>query len=71
MTPLSGLPSTLTVIHIGKVRISATPTNAQAAANLPTIASAGEIGNVIRSSMVPLLRSSAQSRMATAGTRNR
>ena len=61
----------LTVIHIGKVRTSATPMKAQAARNLPRIASQGEIGSVISSSMVPDLRSSAHSRMATAGTSSR
>ncbi len=43
----------------------------QAAKNLPRIASKGETGSVIRSSMVPVLRSSAHSRMATAGTRSK
>ena len=68
---MSGLPSTLTVIHIGNVSSSATPMNPQAARNLPRIASHGEIGSVISSSMVPDLRSSAHSRMATAGTSSR
>ena len=53
ITPLSGEPSTLTVIHIGKVRTSATPRKAQAAKNLPRIASHGEIGSVMSSSVVP------------------
>ncbi|MNY62866.1 hypothetical protein D3C86_1997490 [compost metagenome] len=47
------------------------PANAQAARNLPPTASLRVIGRVISSSMVPLLRSSAHRRMASAGTRNR
>src|SRR5215475_966329 len=67
ITPLSGLPNTLTVIHIGSVSSKATPIKPQAARNFPKIASQGEIGSVIKSSMVPDLRSSAHRRMATAG----
>ena len=47
------------------------PTNSQAATNLPITACTVLIGWVIRNSMVPDLRSSAHSRMPTAGTRNR
>ena len=59
------------MIHSGKVSASATATNIQAARNLPSTAEVVDIGIVISSSMVPLLRSSAHSRMATAGIRNR
>ena len=47
------------------------PTKHQAARNFPNTACAVETGSVIRSSMVPVLRSSAQSRIATAGIRNK
>ena len=59
------------MIHIGKVRTSARPMKAQAAKNLPRMASHGDTGSVISSSMVPVLRSSAHSRMPMAGTRMR
>jgi hypothetical protein len=68
---LSGRPSQLTVSQIGKVSTSAMPTNSQAAQNLPSTAWTVVTGWVIRNSIVPVLRSSAQSRMPTAGTRNR
>ncbi len=61
----------LTVNHIGKVSDSATPMKAQAARNLPRMACQPVIGSVISSSIVPVFRSSAQSRMATAGTSSR
>ena len=61
----------MTVIHMGKVSDNAIPINPHAARNLPSTASAVETGNVIRISMDPVLRSSAHSRMATAGTRIR
>ena len=66
--PLSGEPRILTVIQIGTVSSNATPMNAQAARNLPMMASHAVIGSVISSSIVPDLRSSAHSRMAMAGT---
>src|SRR5512132_1996106 len=59
MTPLSGSPSMLTVIHSGKVRARATATNTQAATNLPSTADVVDSGMVISNSMVPLLRSEA------------
>ena len=71
MTPLSGSPSQLTVSHIGKVSRSAIPAKTQAARNLPSTAAKVVVGSVISSSIVPVRRSSAHSRMAIAGTRNR
>jgi len=71
MMPLSGLPSTFAVITTGKVSTSAMPRKTQEARNFPRIASQGVIGMVSRSSMVPARRSSAHSRMPTAGTRTR
>ena len=47
------------------------PAKIQAARNLPSTAEKVVVGSVISSSMVPLRRSSAQSRIAIAGTRNR
>ena len=57
----------MTVIHIGVVNSSAVPTNAHAAKNLPSTKSHVDIGRVIKSSMVPLRRSSAHKRMEIAG----
>ncbi len=57
----------MTVIQIGVVSSKATPTNAHAAKNLPSTKSHVDIGKVISSSIVPLRRSSAQSRIDTAG----
>src|SRR6185295_18949989 len=71
MMPLSGVPSRLTVITAGKVSTSATARNAQEARNLATIACHGAIGIVSSSSIVPERRSSAQTRMPTAGTSTR
>ena len=68
MTPLSGSPSTLTVIHMGNVNVRAMPVNPHAARYLPSTASEVEIGSVIKISIVPVLRSSAHNRMAMAGT---
>ena len=45
--------------------------NPQAAKNLPKTACVIEIGSVRKSSMVPNLRSSAHSRIESAGTKNR
>ena len=61
----------LTVIQTGKVSTSAKAKNSQEAKNFPTIACQGVIGIVSRSSMVPMRRSSDQSLIPTAGTRNR
>ncbi len=57
------------MIHIGKVRRSATVVNAHAARNFPRTRSDTPKGSVIESSIVPVRRSSAQSRIDTAGTR--
>ena len=59
------------MIHIGKVSARAIAVKHQAARNLPSTASVTEMGSVISSSMVPVLRSSDQSRMEIAGIRNR
>ena len=59
------------MIHNGKVRASAIPAKDQAARNLPSTASVMRIGNVKNSSIVPLLRSSAHSRIENAGIRKR
>jgi hypothetical protein len=59
------------VTQSGNVSARATATNSQAAMNLPSTADVVDSGIVISSSMVPLLRSSAQRRIATAGIRNR
>jgi len=61
----------LTVSHIGKVAARATAIKANAARNLPTTASVVVSGKVSISSMVPVLRSSAHSRIDTAGISNR
>ena len=61
----------LTEIQIGKVSASASPANPQAARNLPITASTVEIGKVIKFSIVPVLRSSAHSRIAIAGISSR
>ena len=71
MTPLSGLPSQLTVSQIGNVSTMAMARKIHEARNLPRIACHGVTGNVSSSSIVPLRRSSDHSRMPTAGTRNR
>src|ERR1051326_2912098 len=71
MMPLSGSPSTLTVIQNGKVRTSAMPAKHQAARNLPMTASERRIGNVRNNSIVPLRRSSAQSRIDKGGISTR
>ena len=47
------------------------PRNSQLARNFPTIACHAVIGIVSKSSIVPTRRSSAQSRIPTAGTRNK
>jgi len=52
---------------MGKVRSSATPINSQAARNFPKMTSVRVTGRVKINSMVPVRRSSAQSRMPTAG----
>ena len=57
--------------QIGKVSASAMPAKHHAARNLPHTACAIVTGNVISSSMLPLLRSSAHSRIEIAGIRNR
>ena len=59
------------VIQIGNVIDSAITVNAQAAKNLPHTACTVESGRVIRISSVPVFRSSAYSRMAIAGMRNK
>ena len=65
---MSGSPSQLTVIQIGKVSDSARPMKAHAAKNLPSTACHSVTGWVSNNSRVPDLRSSAHSPMATAGT---
>src|SRR3989475_5032372 len=59
------------VMTVGKVSARATARNAHEARNLATIACQGVIGMVSSSSSVPERRSSAHSRMPTAGTRTR
>ena len=59
------------MIQIGKVSASAIAAKHQAARNLPSTACQSVTGSVISSSMLPLLRSSAHSRIEIAGTRNR
>ncbi len=59
------------MIHIGKVKRSAIAVNAQAARNFAMTACPMVTGNVIKSSIVPVLRSSAHSRIETAGIRNK
>src|SRR3978361_138910 len=71
MTPLSGLPSQLTVSQTGNVSASARIRNNHEARNLPTIACQVVIGIVSSNSSVPRRRSSDHSRMPAAGTRNR
>src|SRR5688572_12767267 len=71
MTPLSGSPNKLTVIHTGKVSARASAKNSHEARNLPTIACQVVTGNVNNSSIVPKRRSSAHSRIPAAGTKNR
>ena len=68
---MSGEPSTFTVIHSGIVSTRASAAKAQAASHLPTTICHGWTGSVIRSSMVPLRRSSAHSRIAIAGISTR
>src|SRR6476646_4115379 len=68
MMPLSGSPRMFTVMIAGKVRRSATARKIQLARNLATIACQVATGMVSRSSIVPERRSSAQTRMPTAGT---
>src|SRR5512145_2766045 len=67
--PLSGSPKILTVRIAGNV--SASARNSHEARNLATIACQVATGMVSRSSSVPERRSSAQSRMPTAGTSTR
>ena len=55
------------MIQIGNVSTSAIATNAHAARNLPSTACHIVTGSVSSSSIVPLLRSSAHSRIDTAG----
>jgi len=69
MTKGSGLPSQATVITSGAVSTRATTRNIHAAANLPSTAWVTVTGCVKRNSMVPALRSSAQRRIPTAGTK--
>ena len=57
--------------HIGKVSASASAATSHAARNLPITTWKVDTGSVISSSIVPVRRSSAHSRMATAGIRNR
>src|SRR3989442_15420243 len=59
------------VMTAGNVSASATARNAHEARNLATIACQGVIGMVSSSSSVPERRSSAHTRMPTAGTRTR
>src|SRR6267378_6830779 len=59
------------VMTVGKVSARATARNAHEARNLAMIACQGVIGMVSSSSSVPERRSSAHSRMPTAGTRTR
>ena len=59
------------MIQTGKVSASAMPVKAQAARNFPSTAWGSVIGSVIRSSIVPDLRSSAHRRIEIAGIRNR
>src|SRR4029079_13727000 len=66
--PLSGSPRMFTVITAGNVRRSATARKIQLATNLATIACQGATGSVSSSSIVPERRSSAHTRMPTAGT---
>src|SRR3954468_11910316 len=60
MAPLSGEPSTLTVITAGNVNTSASAMNSHEARNLPTIACQWAIGRGKSSSRVPGRRSSAR-----------
>ena len=55
------------MIQIGNVSSKATPAKHHAARNFPATASQSVIGSVISSSMLPLLRSSAHSRIEIAG----
>ena len=55
------------MIHIGKVSDKAIAVNAQAARNLPKTVAPKGTGSDIRNSIVPALRSSAQSRIEIAG----
>ena len=71
IAPWSGFPSQPTVIQSGTVSASAAHANAHAARNFPSTRSRTETGSVSRSSIVPVRRSSAQSRMLRAGTRKR
>src|SRR3954469_463912 len=71
MMPLSGSPRMLTVITAGKVSKSATARKIQLARNLATIACHGATGSVSSSSIVPERRSSAHTRIPTAGTSTR
>src|SRR5439155_3982662 len=59
------------VMAAGNVSARATARNAHEARNLATIACQGVIGMVSSSSSVPERRSSAHTRMPTAGTRTR
>jgi len=60
-----------TVSTVGKVSASATARKIQLARNLATIACQVATGIVSSSSIVPERRSSAQTRMPTAGTSTR
>src|SRR6185436_17504201 len=68
MMPLSGSPSRLTVTQVGKVSASASARKIHEAWNFATIACQGATGSVSSSSIVPERRSSAHTRMPTAGT---
>jgi len=59
------------VIQIGKVSAKPSAAQAHAARNLPITACHSVIGCVIRSSMLPLRRSSDHRRIEMAGIRNR
>ena len=59
------------MIQIGNVSASAMAVKIHAAKNLPSTACHSVMGSVMSSSMLPLLRSSAQSRIESAGIRNR
>src|SRR5580692_6643553 len=69
--PRSGCPRYETVTTIGNVSTSAISKNNQLARNFPRIACQGVTGMVNKSSIVPRRSSSDQSRIPTAGTRNK
>ena len=67
MGPGSGVPRTASIKGIVRVPAKALRKNVKLAANLPSTSSCGCMGNVSSISQVFCLRSSAHSRMVTAG----